>query len=161
MGLLTGVGIMTIKYPSPHIHIHIHCSMTNTPRSNIGHNVQALWTYSLPSAPAPAIAHAQLLHVSFLSLGSFAGRLASGIGSDYLVQQQRKSRFWCVVVAALLFAADQLFAIHIEDPNHLWVVSALCGLAYGTTFGVLPAVVVDTFGPGEFHLPSSTFSSRS
>jgi hypothetical protein len=32
----------------------------------------------------------------------------------------------------------------------LWVVSGLCGLAYGVTFGVLPAVVVDTFGPGEF-----------
>ena len=91
-----------------------------------------------------------LVNVSILSLGSFTGRLASGIGSDYIVKRLHASRFWCVVVAACIFAVDQLFATRIEDPNYLWVVSGLCGLAYGTTFGVLPAVVVDTFGPGEF-----------
>jgi MFS family permease len=118
--------------------------------SNIGHNVQALWTHFSPSATKPFIAHAQLLHVSILSLGSFTGRLASGIGSDFIVKRLHASRFWCVIVAACIFAVDQLAATRIQDPNYLWVVSGLCGLAYGVTFGVLPAVVVDTFGPGEF-----------
>jgi hypothetical protein len=130
MGLLTGVGIMTIN--------------------NIGHNVQALWTHFSPSATKPFIAHAQLLHVSILSLGSFTGRLASGIGSDFIVKRLHASRFWCVIVAACIFAVDQLAATRIQDPNYLWVVSGLCGLAYGVTFGVLPAVVVDTFGPDGF-----------
>ncbi|KAJ4988416.1 major facilitator superfamily transporter [Stagonosporopsis vannaccii] len=130
MGLLTGVGIMTIN--------------------NIGHDVQALWNHFDKSASKDFIAHRQLLHVSIISLGSFFGRLSSGIGSDFIVKRLGHSRFWCVVIAAFIFAIDQFCATRIENPNYLWVVSGLCGLAYGVTFGVLPAVVVDTFGPDGF-----------
>lgn len=43
----------------------------------------------------------------------------------------------------------QLCAIRIENPNFLWAVSGLSGLAYGFLFGVFPALVVDAFGaPG-------------
>jgi MFS family permease len=44
----------------------------------------------------------------------------------------------------------QVCAIRIEDPNRLWAVSGLCGLAYGILFGVFPALVVDAFGPDGF-----------
>ncbi|KAJ4310949.1 hypothetical protein N0V94_008182 [Neodidymelliopsis sp. IMI 364377] len=130
MGLLTGVGIMTIN--------------------NIGHNVQALWSYFDKSATKDFIAHRQLLHVSIISIGSFLGRLSSGIGSDFIVKRLGHSRFWCVTISAAVFAIDQVCAIRIENPNYLWVVSGLCGLSYGMLFGVLPAVVVDTFGPDGF-----------
>lgn len=118
--------------------------------SNIGHNVQALWYHFDKSVSKDFVAHRQLLHVSIISLGSFFGRLSSGIGSDFIVKRLGHSRFWCVVISATIFAIDQLCATRIENPNYLWVVSGLCGLAYGVTFGVLPAVVVDTFGPDGF-----------
>lgn len=118
--------------------------------SNIGHNVQALWNHFDKSVSKDFVAHRQLWHVSIISLGSFFGRLSSGIGSDFIVKRLGHSRFWCVVIAAFVFAIDQLAASRIENPNYLWVVSGLCGLAYGLTFGVLPAVVVDTFGPDGF-----------
>jgi MFS family permease len=44
----------------------------------------------------------------------------------------------------------QICAIRIENPNFLWAVSGLCGLAYGVLFGVFPALVVDAFGPAGF-----------
>jgi MFS family permease len=88
--------------------------------------------------------------VSIISLGSFSGRLLSGIGSDVIVKRLSGSRFWCVAVAATVFLIAQLCATRIEDPNHLWVVSGLCGLAYGILFGVLPAVVIDVFGAEGF-----------
>ncbi|KAF9729362.1 major facilitator superfamily transporter [Paraphaeosphaeria minitans] len=130
MGLLTGVGLMTIN--------------------NIGHDAQALWNHWDPTASKDFVAHRQLWHVSIISLGSFSGRLLSGIGSDVIVKRLGGSRFWCVVVAATVFVIAQVCATRIENPNHLWAVSGLCGLAYGILFGVLPAVVVDAFGPDNF-----------
>src|SRR5262245_10381108 len=60
------------------------------------------------------------------------------------------SRFWCAAVSASVFMLAQICAIKIENPNHLWAVSGLCGLAYGILFGVFPALVVDAFGPDGF-----------
>lgn len=79
---------------------------------------------------------------------SFFGRLASGIGSDYIVKTLQSSRFWCVTASASVFSIAQLCAVTIEDPRHLWAVSGLCGLAYGALFGVFPSLVVDAFGVG-------------
>ncbi|KAF1850619.1 MFS general substrate transporter [Cucurbitaria berberidis CBS 394.84] len=130
MGLLTGVGLMTIN--------------------NIGHDVQALWNHWDNSASKDFVAHRQLWHVSIISIGSFFGRLSSGIGSDIIVKQLHHSRFWCAAISATIFAFAQFAAIRIENPNFLWAVSGLCGLAYGVLFGVLPALVVDAFGPDGF-----------
>ncbi|KAJ4364552.1 hypothetical protein N0V83_009148 [Neocucurbitaria cava] len=130
MGLLTGVGLMTIN--------------------NIGHDVQALWAHWDDSASKDFVAHRQLWHVSIISICSFLGRLSSGIGSDIIVKKLHHSRFWCAAISATIFAFGQLAAIRIENPNFLWVVSGLSGLAYGVLFGVLPALVVDAFGPDGF-----------
>ena len=46
----------------------------------------------------------------------------------------------------------QIWAIKIENPNQLWIVSGLTGLAYGALFGVYPALVVDAFGVHGFSL---------
>lgn len=130
MGLLTGVGLMTIN--------------------NIGHDVQALWNHFDQSADKDFVAHRQLMHVSILSVFSFLGRLSSGISSDIIVKKLHMSRFWCAGVSATIFMLGQIFAIRIENPHYLWTVSSLNGLAYGVLFGVFPALVVDTFGPNGF-----------
>lgn len=92
----------------------------------------------------------QLMHVSIISLGSFFGRLLSGIGSDLIVKRLHMSRFWCAGASATVFMVAQLCAIRLENPNLLWTVSGLTGLAYGVLFGVFPALVVDAFGPAGF-----------
>ncbi|KAL5114644.1 hypothetical protein ACEQ8H_007489 [Pleosporales sp. CAS-2024a] len=130
LGLLTGVGLMTIN--------------------NIGHDVQALWARWDPSVSKKFVADRQLWHVSILSICSFLGRLSSGIGSDMIVKRLHHSRFWCAAISATIFSFAQFCAIRIQDPNHLWAVSGLTGLAYGVLFGVFPALVVDAFGAGGF-----------
>ncbi|KAF2034140.1 MFS general substrate transporter [Setomelanomma holmii] len=130
MGLLTGVGLMTIN--------------------NIGHDVQALWSHWDKSVSTDFIAHRQLWHVSILSICSFLGRLSSGVGSDLIVKRLHHSRFWCTAISATIFSFAQICAIRIENPNYLWAVSGLTGLAYGVLFGVFPALVVDAFGPDGF-----------
>jgi hypothetical protein len=118
--------------------------------SNIGHDVQALWTHFDPSVSKAFVANRQLRHVSIISVCSFLGRLSSGIGSDLIVKRLHHSRFWCAAMSATIFSFAQLCAIRIEDPNYLWAVSGLTGLAYGVLFGVFPALVVDAFGPDGF-----------
>ena len=118
--------------------------------SNIGHDVQALWNHYDATLDKDFVTHRQLWHVSIISLGSFFGRLVSGIGSDVIVKRLGQSRFWCAAISGTVFMIAQIGAIRIEDPHHLWAVSGLCGLAYGILFGALPALVVDTFGSDGF-----------
>ncbi|EME46973.1 hypothetical protein DOTSEDRAFT_69081, partial [Dothistroma septosporum NZE10] len=65
LALLCGVGLMTIN--------------------NIGNNARSLWHHYDDSASRDFILKRQLTHVSILSFCSFLGRLASGIGSDWLI----------------------------------------------------------------------------
>lgn len=126
LSLLCGVGLMTIN--------------------NIGNNALILWHHYSPSASKDFIQHRQLLHVATLSLAQFFGRLASGIGSDWLVHHH-SSRFWTLVASACIFSAAQVSALLIGNPNNLFWLSGLTGLAYGALFGVYPALVADAFGP--------------
>jgi len=126
LGLLTGIGLMTIN--------------------NIGHDSNALWRNHAPETDPDYITRRQLMHVSIISCFSFIGRLISGIGSDYLVKSLHKSRFWCLVVSSGIFAIAQFAALSVSSPTWLWLVSSLSGLGYGALFGVYPALVADTFG---------------
>lgn len=114
--------------------------------NNIGNTTQLLWLHHSPNLPASVIQTRQLRHVSILSLCSFLGRLASGIGSDHLVTHSH-SRFWTLIASALLFTSAQLLALNLSNPNNLVYLSTLTGLAYGSLFGVYPALVADAFGP--------------
>ncbi|KYG41984.1 hypothetical protein M433DRAFT_147192 [Acidomyces richmondensis BFW] len=125
LGLLCGVGLMTIN--------------------NIGNNARTLWHHFDDTASHDFIQQRQFLHVSLLSLCSFVGRLASGIGSDFLLHHHL-SRFWTLVASAILFACAQALALVLENPNALFWLSGLTGLAYGALFGVYPALVADAFG---------------
>ncbi|KAK5146925.1 hypothetical protein LTR04_000950, partial [Oleoguttula sp. CCFEE 6159] len=126
LGLLTGVGLMTIN--------------------NIGNDAKALWSHYDDTASKDFIQKRQLMHVSILSFTSFCGRLLSGVGSDVVVKRLHGSRFWCLFASASIFLAAQICALRIENPNFLWIVSGLTGLAYGALFGVYPALVADAFG---------------
>ncbi|RMX87769.1 hypothetical protein D0869_02119 [Hortaea werneckii] len=126
LGLLCGVGLMTIN--------------------NIGNNARSLWHHFDDTASHDFIHQRQLIHVSILSLCSFLGRLGSGIGSDWLIHH-RASRFWTLVTSATLFCLAQVVALTLENPNQLFWLSGLTGLAYGALFGVYPALVADAFGP--------------
>ncbi|ETI19546.1 hypothetical protein G647_09380 [Cladophialophora carrionii CBS 160.54] len=126
MGLLTGVGLMTIN--------------------NIGNDALALWKHADPTTPASFIEARQAMHVSILSFCSFSGRLLSGIGSDMLVSKLNRSRFWCLFASALIFCVTQVVATNVSDPHYLVLVSSLTGLAYGILFGVYPSLVAHCFG---------------
>lgn len=125
LGLLGGVGLMTIN--------------------NIGNDAKALWTHYDDSASHDFVQKRQFVHVGIISLLSFIGRLSSGIGSDWLIHHGL-SRFWTLVCSASIFTAAQTIGLTLEDPNQLYWLSGLTGLAYGALFGVYPALIADAFG---------------
>lgn len=107
---------------------------------------KALWTHYDGRASHDFIQKRQLMHVGILSVLSFVGRLASGIGSDYVVKNLHSSRFWSLVASSLIFTLAQVVALNLQSPNLLFWLSGLTGLAYGALFGVYPALVADAFG---------------
>ncbi|KIV83376.1 hypothetical protein PV11_05407 [Exophiala sideris] len=126
LGLLTGIGLMTIN--------------------NIGNDAQALWKQYDPNTTPAFIQKRQAIHVAILSFCSFAGRLTSGIGSDFLVSKLGRSRFWCLFASALVFCLAQLAGTAISTPKMLVFLSGLTGFAYGMLFGVFPSLVAHCFG---------------
>ncbi|KAI0025534.1 MFS general substrate transporter [Xylariomycetidae sp. FL0641] len=126
MGILSGIGLMTIN--------------------NIGNDVTALWKHYDDSIEDKTLVLRQQMHVSVLSIGSFSGRLLSGVGSDFLVKVLRASRVWCLVIASGIFSLAQLCALNIVNPHYLGLVSGLSGLGYGFLFGVFPSIVAESFG---------------
>jgi MFS family permease len=126
LGLLCGVGLMSIN--------------------NIGNVAKALWYHYDDSVSRDFVQKRQLMHVGIISFCSFIGRLTSGIGSDWLIHHHA-SRFWTLVSSACIFTAAQVVGLTLQDPNELFLLSGLTGLAYGALFGVYPALVADAFGP--------------
>ncbi|KAJ0276026.1 hypothetical protein COL154_011877 [Colletotrichum chrysophilum] len=126
MGILTGIGLMTIN--------------------NIGNDVKALWRHWDESVDEAYLITMQQLHVSILSLCSFAGRLLSGVGSDFIVKVLHGSRVWCLVASSVVFFVAQILALNVTNPHLLGLVSGLSGIAYGFLFGVFPSIVAETFG---------------
>ncbi|PQE29135.1 major facilitator superfamily transporter protein [Rutstroemia sp. NJR-2017a BBW] len=126
MGILTGVGLMTIN--------------------NIGNDAQALWRHYDDSVSEDYIMHRQAMHVSVLSICSFVGRLLSGVGADFLVKVLRCSGLWCLTIASLIFLVGQIAALNTENPHLLFLVSSFTGLGYGFLFGCFPSLVAEAFG---------------
>ncbi|KAF7859576.1 hypothetical protein EAF04_008656 [Stromatinia cepivora] len=126
MGILTGIGLMTIN--------------------NIGNDAQALWRHWDDSIPEEFIMHRQAMHVSILSVCSFTGRLLSGVGSDFLVKVLRCSGLWCLTLASIIFFIAQIAALNTENPQLLFLVSSFTGLGYGFLFGCFPSLVAEAFG---------------
>ncbi|EGX94663.1 MFS transporter, putative [Cordyceps militaris CM01] len=134
MTILAGAGLMTIKTESLMEH------------SNIGNDANVLWKHYDSSKGEEFLVHRQQMHVSILSIGSFVGRLLSGIGSDFLVKKLGASRVWCLVTSGLIFTVAQVCGLTISTPSYLFLLSGLSGIAYGLLFGVFPSIVAETFG---------------
>ncbi|KAI1352244.1 major facilitator superfamily domain-containing protein [Xylaria sp. FL0043] len=126
MGVLSGIGLMTIN--------------------NIGNDASALWKHYDDTIDDKVLVLHQQLHVSILSLGSFSGRLLSGVGSDFLIKVLHASRVWCLVIASVIFSLAQICALNIVNPHLLGFVSGFSGLGYGFLFGVFPSIVAESFG---------------
>ncbi|CCX15005.1 Similar to Uncharacterized membrane protein YMR155W; acc. no. Q03795 [Pyronema omphalodes CBS 100304] len=126
IGALTGVGLMTIN--------------------NIGHNAQVLWSEYDPTKSPEYVQKRQGMHVSILSIGSFTGRMVSGISSDLLLRLYNLPRLYLILLSSFLFFIAVLLAILITSPLYLFWVSSLNGLAYGMLFGVSPTIVSEAFG---------------
>ncbi|POS87909.1 hypothetical protein EPUL_000254 [Erysiphe pulchra] len=126
LGILAGIALMTIN--------------------NIGNNVKALWRHWDGSKDEEFIIQQESLQVSIISISSFLGRIASGIGSDFLVKILKASRLWCLAFASTLYFVAQVLAFTITDPRLLFLVSAPTGLAYGFVFGCFPSLVSEAFG---------------
>ncbi|RMZ81194.1 hypothetical protein DV737_g2709, partial [Chaetothyriales sp. CBS 132003] len=126
LGLMAGIGLMTIN--------------------NIGNDAEALWKHYKGDVDAGFIEQRQQMHVSIISFCSFIGRLLSGIGSDVLVSRFKCSRFWCLFIAASVFIVANVIGASLSNPNFLFLVSSLTGLAYGFLFGVSPSLTAHAFG---------------
>ncbi|PQK09700.1 hypothetical protein BB8028_0002g00240 [Beauveria bassiana] len=126
MSILAGAGLMTIN--------------------NIGNDANVLWKHYDSTKGEEFLVRRQQMHVSILSIGSFVGRLLSGIGSDFLVKKLGASRVWCLVASGLLFIVAQFCGLTISTPIYLFLLSSLTGIAYGLLFGVFPSIVAETFG---------------
>lgn len=59
------------------------------------------------------------------------------------------AQIWFLPVVATMFIASELAVLRTTDVQHLWLVSASLGLAYGALFNVLPMLVLEWFGMGE------------
>ncbi|KAH8804792.1 major facilitator superfamily domain-containing protein [Xylogone sp. PMI_703] len=126
MGIMAGIGLMTIN--------------------NVGNDATALWRHYDDSVTDEFIIRRQAMHVSILSICSFLGRLCSGVGSDLLVKVLHANRLWCLVIASIIFFVAQVFALNIQNPHYLGLVSGLSGLGYGLLFGCYPSIVAEAFG---------------
>ena len=55
-------------------------------------------------------------------------------------------RSYCLALVAVMFFISQVVTGIINDISHLWIASALVGLAYGSVFSLLPTVCLEWFG---------------
>jgi MFS family permease len=88
----------------------------------------------------------QSLQVAIISIGSFSGRLSSGILSDYLYSRYRLQRSWLLLGAGVLSLLAQFSGLWVSSVSKLWIVSMITGLAYGMCYGSYPTIISDTFG---------------
>ena len=55
-------------------------------------------------------------------------------------------RSYCLVLVSSLFCISQLVIAAVNDINHLWLVSSVLGLAYGSVYSLFPTVCIEWFG---------------
>ena len=58
-------------------------------------------------------------------------------------------QIWFLPLVALMFVATQIAALSTTHVDHLWIVSTMLGLSYGSLFNVLPMLVLEWFGMSE------------
>lgn len=62
-------------------------------------------------------------------------------------------RAYSLCIVSSLFIISQLFAIGVSSVGALWMASVSLGLAYGSLYGAVPAILIEWFGLGGCALP--------
>ncbi|KAL4075477.1 major facilitator superfamily domain-containing protein [Scleroderma citrinum] len=114
--------------------------------NNVGLISLALYAKSNPYYDQIEAAKWQATQVSTFSIGSCAGRLLTGLLSDFTRNYLRLPRALCLCIVSSVFVISQAFAIGVSDVSALWIPSVLVGFAYGGMFGALPPIVIEWFG---------------
>ncbi|KAG6330721.1 hypothetical protein ID866_8366, partial [Astraeus odoratus] len=114
--------------------------------NNVGSISLALFASSNPEYDGIEAAKWQAAQVSTLSVGNCAGRIVIGLISDYTHTHLCLPRVYCLCIVSFLFVISQAFAIGVSSVDTLWLASALLGLAYGSLWGSLPAIMIEWFG---------------
>ena len=72
--------------------------------------------------------------------------VCTGLVSDFTKNKFGMPRSYCLTLVAVMFFISQVVTGSINDIAHLWIASALLGLAYGSAFSLFPTVCLEWFG---------------
>ena len=130
--------------------------------NNVGSMSQCLYAYNNPNYDDVVGSGWQAAQVSTISIMNFSGRIFigkyifsfilslysfyTGLISDFTKNKYGMPRSYCLILVAVIFFISQVATSIINDIAHLWIASALVGLAYGSAFSLLPTVCVEWFG---------------
>jgi MFS family permease len=93
----------------------------------------------------PTAQQIQKSHVVLLSLLSFASRILTGLFADFGTSYRIPKTFWAIF-GAMVMALSFFVGFRLENINQLFIVTMLCGIAYGTVWTVVPILVGEYFG---------------
>ncbi|KAF8147204.1 major facilitator superfamily domain-containing protein [Crassisporium funariophilum] len=118
--------------------------------NNVGSMSQALYAHDNPEYDEVKASGWQAAQVSAISLMNFSGRIFIGLVSDYAKNRYGMPRSYSLVLVAFFFFVSQVAAANVNDIAHLWIASALLGLAHGSVFSLFPTVCLEWFGMPHF-----------
>ena len=72
--------------------------------------------------------------------------VCTGLVSDFMKNKYGMPRSYCLILVAVMFFISQVVTGSINDITHLWIASALVGLAYGSVCSLIPTVCLEWFG---------------
>jgi MFS family permease len=125
---------------------------------------QCLYAYNNPNYDDVVASGWQAAQVSTISIMNFSGRIfigkycsnsshpctlisvCTGLVSDFTKNKYGMPRSYCLVLVAVMFFVSQVAAGSVNDVTHLWIASALLGLAYGSIASLFPTVCLEWFG---------------
>ena len=123
---------------------------------------QCLYAYNNPNYDDVVGSGWQAAQVSIISIMNFSGRIfigryyfnsfyplylvCTGLVSDFTKNKYGMPRSYCLILVAVIFFISQAVTANINDITHLWIASALLGLAYGSAFSLFPTVCLEWFG---------------
>ncbi|KAL0958698.1 hypothetical protein HGRIS_014030 [Hohenbuehelia grisea] len=118
--------------------------------NNVGTMSQILYAKSANPYRDVEAAKWQSAQVSTISVVSFLGRVCMGVFSDYLKSHLGLPRSYCLVIVTSLMLVSQINATIVDTVEHLWIVSASLGFAYGSAAAIFPILCIDWFGLAHF-----------
>lgn len=113
--------------------------------NNIDSIVEAVLDPGHPSSPSKAVALTGF-HVTLISVGNCAGRLISGIVSDWVIHRFRISRSIFFLASEVLILVPLALMSRAVSLSELILNSCLIGATYGATGALFASMTRDFFG---------------